>query len=88
MRFAHLLLDHGADATALDSTSNGVLQYAAFSAQTELIAPLLAAGADQHINRASRGGFTPLLTAVAEGHLHVARQLLRAGAVQGASTRS
>ena len=84
MRFAHLLLDHGADATALDSTSNGVLQYAAFSAQTELIAPLLAAGADQHINRASRGGFTPLLTAVAEGHLHVARQLLRAGAVQGA----
>ena len=76
MRFAHLLLDHGADATALDSTSNGVLQYAAFSAQTELIAPLLAAGADQHINRASRGGFTPLLTAVAEGHLHVARQLL------------
>jgi len=84
VRFAHLLLDHGADATALDSTSNGVLQYAAFSAQTELIAPLLAAGADQHINRASRGGFTPLLTAVAEGHLHVARQLLRAGAVQGA----
>jgi hypothetical protein len=79
-----MLLEHGADATALDSTSNGVLQYAAFSAQTELIAPLLAAGADQHINRASRTGFTPLLTAVAEGHLHVARQLLRAGAVQGA----
>ena len=58
MRFAHLLLDHGADATALDSTSNGVLQYAAFSAQTELIAPLLAARSEHVAHTARDRGAT------------------------------
>lgn len=71
------LLDHGARPNRGEREWTA-LHYASFAGHTELVAGLLAAGAN--VNARSTNGSTVIMMAAREGHGAVARQLLQAGA--------
>jgi ankyrin repeat protein len=72
-------LEHGANVNARDQYSNSALNMAALWGHGEVVARLLAAGADLE-NRGSGGGMTPLANAASRGHFKLAQMLLDRGA--------
>ena len=85
-RAAALLLRRGADAGAVADNPMRVqpLNSAAAGQHHEIVAALIAAGAD--VNAQQESGYTPLLVAAGQGDAALARLLLAAGADPGLAT--
>jgi ankyrin repeat protein len=73
------LLDAGAEIDAKDSSGRSALMYAASGPFPEAVGLLLERGAEVNV-QGTLEGFTPLMTAAAEGLADVVRILLAAGA--------
>ena len=84
----HALLNAGADPNFTTATGGTSLVAACFRGKLEIIALLLANGAEvDHVRAASgAGGFTALLAAAWRGHVEVVRLLLGKGAAVGQRT--
>jgi len=76
---AEYLLDAGAEIDAKDSTGRTALMYAASGPFVETVGLFLKRGAEVNV-QGTLEGFTPLMTAAAEGLADVVRLLLGAGA--------
>jgi ankyrin repeat protein len=84
---AHLLLEHGADASVVarhESLKVAPLHSAAAGAHASIVSVLLEAGADA--NTRQEGGFTPLHSAAQNGDRESAEALLERGADPSAAT--
>lgn len=76
---AEYLLDAGAEIDAKDGNGRTALMYASSGPFEETVKLLLADGAEVDV-QGTLEGFTPLMTAAAEGQVEVVRQLLDHGA--------
>jgi len=79
---AEYLLDAGAEVDTKDSSGRTALMYASSGPFAETVGLLLKRGADVNV-QGTLEGFTPLMTAAAEGLAGVVRILLAAGADRG-----
>jgi ankyrin repeat protein len=76
---AEYLLEAGAEIDAKDSSGRTALMYASSGSFAETVALLLKNGAEVNV-QGTLEGFTPLMTAAAEGLVDIVRLLLAAGA--------
>lgn len=75
---AQELLNHKANAYAVDCQGYAPIHWAAISGSTEIISLLLAQGSSPNLR--SKQSFTPLIQAAAQGHFEVVELLLDKGA--------